>query len=40
MGLIGWVVMAVLSFMYFNELGWKILLGAWLIIRWFHCSNS
>jgi hypothetical protein len=32
MGLIGLVVMIVMTFMYFNEIGWKFLLGAWLII--------
>jgi hypothetical protein len=31
-GLVGFVLMVVMTFMYFNELGWKILAGAWLII--------
>ena len=31
-GLVGLVLMVVMTFMYFNELGWKILAGAWLII--------
>ena len=35
MGLIGLVVMLVMSFMYFNQIGWKVLLGAWLIILLF-----
>ena len=32
LGLFGLVFMLVISVMYFNEIGWKILLGAWLVI--------
>lgn len=32
LGLIGLVFMLVMTFMYFNELGWQILAGAWAII--------
>lgn len=32
LGLIGIVVLIVISVMYFNEIGWQILLGAWAIV--------
>lgn len=32
LGLVGLVFMLVMTFMFWNELGWQILLGAWAII--------
>jgi hypothetical protein len=32
LGLVGLVFMLVMTFMYWNELGWQFLLGAWAII--------
>jgi hypothetical protein len=32
LGLIGIALMIALSVMYFNEIGWQLLLGAWAIV--------
>ena len=32
LGLIGIAVMIAMSVMYFNEIGWQLLLGAWAIV--------
>ena len=31
-GLVGWALLIAITFLYFNELGWAILVGAWVIV--------
>ena len=33
MGLIGMALMVAMTFLYFNEIGWQLLVVAWLIVR-------